>query len=148
MKKIIALFLLATVFLGGCSGREDSATAEGVSGTSDSDSLSIGAAQQVGVGNIRLLSASPSLNTGIGDVTIITAIVTDSSNRALADFVVDFSADGGVLQNVQETTNEAGEATAELSLAGDFRNRNITVCLLYTSPSPRDRQKSRMPSSA
>ena len=26
--------------------------------------------------------------------------------------------------------------------------RLITVCLLYTSPSPRDRQKSRMPSSA
>ena len=25
---------------------------------------------------------------------------------------------------------------------------NITICLLYTSPSPRDRQKSRMPSSA
>ena len=25
---------------------------------------------------------------------------------------------------------------------------NLTVCLLYTSPSPRDRQKSRMPSSA
>ena len=24
----------------------------------------------------------------------------------------------------------------------------VTVCLLYTSPSPRDRQKSRMPSSA
>ena len=26
--------------------------------------------------------------------------------------------------------------------------RNLTDCLLYTSPSPRDRQKSRMPSSA
>ena len=26
--------------------------------------------------------------------------------------------------------------------------RNINICLLYTSPSPRDRQKSRMPSSA
>ena len=25
---------------------------------------------------------------------------------------------------------------------------NIEACLLYTSPSPRDRQKSRMPSSA
>ena len=25
---------------------------------------------------------------------------------------------------------------------------SITICLLYTSPSPRDRQKSRMPSSA
>ena len=32
------------------------------------------------------------------------------------------------------------------SLAGD--PRHIFVCLLYTSPSPRDRQKSRMPSSA
>ena len=28
-----------------------------------------------------------------------------------------------------------------------FRDQNIS-CLLYTSPSPRDRQKSRMPSSA
>ena len=26
--------------------------------------------------------------------------------------------------------------------------RDITICLLYTSPSPRGRQKSRMPSSA
>ena len=26
--------------------------------------------------------------------------------------------------------------------------KHATVCLLYTSPSPRDRQKSRMPSSA
>ena len=31
-----------------------------------------------------------------------------------------------------------------------FKNNDplVTVCLLYTSPSPRDRQKSRMPSSA
>ena len=28
------------------------------------------------------------------------------------------------------------------------RVRNAGICLLYTSPSPRDRQKSRMPSSA
>ena len=30
----------------------------------------------------------------------------------------------------------------------DKRNAQRPVCLLYTSPSPRDRQKSRMPSSA
>ena len=30
----------------------------------------------------------------------------------------------------------------------DFRSGKIKICLLYTSPSPRDRQKSRMPSSA
>ena len=32
--------------------------------------------------------------------------------------------------------------------AGGSGVDRITVCLLYTSPSPRDRQKSRMPSSA
>ena len=43
-----------------------------------------------------------------------------------------------------------------VSLAGMVKNRetfphvmpNVVTCLLYTSPSPRDRQKSRMPSSA
>ena len=35
-------------------------------------------------------------------------------------------------------------------LQGAIKNRNgrMYPCLLYTSPSPRDRQKSRMPSSA
>ena len=40
----------------------------------------------------------------------------------------------------------------ELSMEGDFSGLQIGTldkdCLLYTSPSPRDRQKSRMPSSA
>ena len=30
----------------------------------------------------------------------------------------------------------------------NFKKIKLNVCLLYTSPSPRDRQKSRMPSSA
>ena len=30
----------------------------------------------------------------------------------------------------------------------DEQKTPFTICLLYTSPSPRDRQKSRMPSSA
>ena len=30
----------------------------------------------------------------------------------------------------------------------NYRMVNVNTCLLYTSPSPRDRQKSRMPSSA
>ena len=37
----------------------------------------------------------------------------------------------------------AEEAEGELSIM-----KGIETCLLYTSPSPRDRQKSRMPSSA
>src|SRR5674476_1417603 len=34
------------------------------------------------------------------------------------------------------------------SVGGFVKQYQVTVCLLYTSPSPRDRQKSRMPSSA
>ena len=31
---------------------------------------------------------------------------------------------------------------------GSAQHANLTICLLYTSPSPRDRTRSRMPSSA
>ena len=37
---------------------------------------------------------------------------------------------------------------AEGNPIGFFREFLLNTCLLYTSPSPRDRQKSRMPSSA
>eukprot|EP01015_Nassula_variabilis_P004457 TRINITY_DN130_c0_g1_i2.p1 TRINITY_DN130_c0_g1~~TRINITY_DN130_c0_g1_i2.p1 ORF type:complete len:111 (-),score=18.00 TRINITY_DN130_c0_g1_i2:40-372(-) len=40
--------------------------------------------------------------------------------------------------------NQSGQTPLMLAQ----RNGNIQICLLYTSPSPRDRQKSRMPSSA
>ena len=51
----------------------------------------------------------------------------------------------------------AGKVTREESRQTDLLRKNYTetdrnsliqACLLYTSPSPRDRQKSRMPSSA
>ena len=44
---------------------------------------------------------------------------------------------------------ERGEITEEQHFATYFRDRRpVDGCLLYTSPSPRDRQKARMPSSA
>ena len=36
----------------------------------------------------------------------------------------------------------------EVAEAYNWRNSNASLCLLYTSPSPRDRTRSRMPSSA
>ena len=44
-----------------------------------------------------------------------------------------------------------GESITEATVSKWLKNEGDTVnvdCLLYTSPSPRDRQKSRMPSSA
>ena len=46
--------------------------------------------------------------------------------------------DQGVLREVIRTDGEKV----------DFFRELVADCLLYTSPSPRDRQKSRMPSSA
>ena len=44
--------------------------------------------------------------------------------------------------------NGAGKSTIIKTICGFLPPKSGTICLLYTSPSPRDRQKSRMPSSA
>ena len=36
----------------------------------------------------------------------------------------------------------------EMEFGGDAKYPQVTICLLYTSPSPRDKSSSRMPSSA
>ena len=43
---------------------------------------------------------------------------------------------------------EVAQENKLLLLTIEKGNRDLEHCLLYTSPSPRDRQKSRMPSSA
>eukprot|EP00828_Plagiopyla_frontata_P037307 TRINITY_DN49043_c0_g1_i2.p1 TRINITY_DN49043_c0_g1~~TRINITY_DN49043_c0_g1_i2.p1 ORF type:complete len:256 (-),score=35.71 TRINITY_DN49043_c0_g1_i2:26-793(-) len=48
---------------------------------------------------------------------------------------------------ISEVTEE-GEESVEPDVIGEEEQSHIQDCLLYTSPSPRDRQKSRMPSSA
>ena len=47
------------------------------------------------------------------------------------------------------TTNKPEKSlVAKVSKNGGRNNQGVITCLLYTSPSPRDRQKYRMPSSA
>ena len=64
-----------------------------------------------------------------------------------------------IISNFNRTGGTEAEARAlqkRLGTIGIFTKPNdsntwyvdTTICLLYTSPSPRDRQKSRMPSSA
>ena len=87
------------------------------------------------------------------------ALVRRSSVRGCAAFVV---ATGGGAAKVNDSTvqmSDCGAAAVDVRGPGShFQASNSTMsapgpssadsCLLYTSPSPRDRQKSRMPSSA
>ena len=50
--------------------------------------------------------------------------------------------------NVQGKVGERITVSLDQNSERDFDWENTISCLLYTSPSPRDRQKSRMPSSA
>ena len=50
--------------------------------------------------------------------------------------------------NYQEFDNALANCLREISNRYDFKGLHITICLLYTSPSPRDGLLSRMPSSA
>ena len=51
---------------------------------------------------------------------------------------------------IQATLNQVGESNINGKSNTEIRNKiaNFFTCLLYTSPSPRDRTRSRMPSSA
>ena len=43
---------------------------------------------------------------------------------------------------------KSAEGLSPVTVSAYERDLKLWICLLYTSPSPRDRQKSRMPSSA
>ena len=70
----------------------------------------------------------------------VSGIVTATS------FVGDIT--GDVTGDVTGNADTATSATTATNAQGLTGTPNITVCLLYTSPSPRDATLSRMPSSA
>jgi len=109
MKKTIALILIATFWLSGCSSR----TEEGGETTTVDPGLGIGAALDADLDitapllppdQIVLFSDQPTLLTGGSDPAVITAIVSDDSNRALEGHEVLFSSDAGILRNIQSIT--------------------------------------------
>ena len=60
---------------------------------------------------------------------------------SLTELAEQFQLDGAALEKTVSEFNRSCQP-------GDFHPTELDGCLLYTSPSPRDRQKSRMPSSA
>ena len=55
--------------------------------------------------------------------------------------------DGNVVYKTADNTETVAQWYT-LAKSSSLKTPNVLNCLLYTSPSPRDRQKSRMPSSA
>ena len=67
-------------------------------------------------------------------------------DEALSRVVIDLSGRPGLEYHVDYTRARIGEFDVDLFL--EFFRGFINHCLLYTSPSPRDKRQSRMPSSA
>ncbi len=138
-KKTLGILLLATtVALSACGQRSDetaadsgtgqpqfNANGEPITGT-DGGTPTVGAANPDTL-NLRVVSNVNSISTGGTDVANITALVTDANNNAVAAQDVTFSSTGGVLQNISQTTDENGEASATLKLPQDFQNQDIII---------------------
>ena len=58
-----------------------------------------------------------------------------------------FAREGALVAVHYHTSEDEAESLAS-EIGGKAVHADLRDCLLYTSPSPRDRQKSRMPSSA
>ena len=94
------------------------------------------------------------LSGGI-DSSLITALMQEHSSNKIKTFTVGFeetSFDESVyakrVANYLGTDHTEYFVTSKEALDVIPQIPHIYDCLLYTSPSPRDRQKSRMPSSA
>ena len=97
------------------------------------------------------IGADAGLESGIGQIDVPFSaqypdnvdVIIDFSHPAGAEAAVDFC-----IENqrplVMATTGLESETVEKIKTAG----HEIPICLLYTSPSPRDKRQSRMPSSA
>ena len=74
-----------------------------------------------------------------------TVLLTSISSTSFAIDKLHFVIGGGAGGGWDGTARGTGEA---LTKAGFLKSASFENCLLYTSPSPRDRTRSRMPSSA
>ena len=68
----------------------------------------------------------------------------------IEDADVDMAAKRASLDRIvkRAEAEECGWGTTDEESQAIYAFYNLTICLLYTSPSPRDRTRSRMPSSA
>ena len=86
--------------------------------------------------------------TGLkGAQTDISTTSNNIANVGSSGFKKSRAEFGDIFGSTPLQTNNIGSGTLTKSIKQQFSQGNIT-CLLYTSPSPRDMRRSRMPSSA
>ena len=86
--------------------------------------------------------------TDLGGHSGTFSFLYDATNTAEVFAGTDAGINAGNLK-LTTNTNSTSNTTGDLVVAGGAGiGDDVNICLLYTSPSPRDRQKSRMPSSA
>ena len=108
----------------------------------DCERLEKDAADKVAIGVARAAAQNASVPPVVPAMGVPGAMMVDVSKY----IPVPFTGTGEPQTLLQEFRNWKGKRSlAERKLRG---SPHVTDCLLYTSPSPRDRQKSRMPSSA
>ena len=71
-----------------------------------------------------------------------------SSKNAIASLILGSAALMSIPAFADDYTIDTKDAHASINFSIKHLGYSVLTCLLYTSPSPRDRQKSRMPSSA
>lgn len=76
--------------------------------------------------SVEVLASSTMLQS-TGETVDITAFVKTSGNAAIANQVVTFNADSGLLQAVSATTDDNGVASAKLAAGSNKANRDIVV---------------------
>ena len=132
MKKIGIALMVASITLTACGKRTDGDATTGAAiftgtGAQQSGTVDPLAAAAQALLNVRVITDRNYIPTGGSDVAVITALVTNDLNQAVADEPVLISSTGGVLQAISATTDENGEATATLALAQDYQNQDIIV---------------------
>ena len=121
-----AITVLLALTLTACGGDENSSPLAGSPNSGGGDSGSSQETTQVGT--IELVASPVRLDASANVQSSITARVKDSSGILLEGIPVGFSAsNGGTLEVTQQTTDQAGVASAILTTDGDFRNRTVTI---------------------
>ena len=127
-----ALAVLLVTGLAACGARDnDDPTVTGDGGSLDGNGNpttgpGLGAATPEPI-TIEMFSDAIDLQTGGTEQVTVTATLIDERRVPMAAAPVEWSASGGVLQDVSTSTDANGRATAVLRMPQDFRNQRIEV---------------------